>query len=279
MVNRQILIASAVNKHERILAEFLRSLEMLDIDGCDVSYCFVDDNDDPAASLLLHGFVERNPGACLLHIEGLYKNMGWERNDHTWSVKKTDKIAQIKNELLEYCLNGPWSHIFIVDADIVLHPETLQNLLSSDKDIVSCIFWTKWKDASQSMPQVWQKDFYTLYDDHMTRTLTPEQKRTETSAFLDKLRVPGVYRVGGLGACTLINRRVLEAGVNYSPLYNISFWREERSFCIRAVAHGFELFVNTVYPAFHIYRMEDLERLPQWAISDDPEFVAKKQCR
>src|SRR5690606_16569030 len=42
---------------------------------------------------------------------------------------------------------------------------------------------------------------------------------------------------------------------------NISFWGEDRHFCIRAQALGFDLFVDTNYPAFHIYREDDLQVL------------------
>lgn len=77
--------------------------------------------------------------------------------------------------------------------------------------------------------------------------------------FIESLKEKGVFRVGGLGACTLISRRALEAGVNFSSLYNISFWGEDRSFCIRAAAAGLDLFVDTYYPAYHIYRMTDLD--------------------
>jgi len=81
---------------------------------------------------------------------------------------------------------------------------------------------------------------------------------------LNQLKVPGVYTVGGLGACTLISKRAIQAGVNFKEIYNISFMGEDRHFCIRAVALGFELFVDTHYPAFHIYRLSDLDGLAEF---------------
>lgn len=42
---------------------------------------------------------------------------------------------------------------------------------------------------------------------------------------------------------------------------------EDRHFCIRALALGFELFVDTHYPAFHLYRSADCERLPSYKSS------------
>jgi len=73
--------------------------------------------------------------------------------------------------------------------------------------------------------------------------------------------MPGVYKVGGLGACTLISRNAISKGVSYDEIYNITFWGEDRHFCIRAAALGIELFVDTHFPAFHIYRRSDLKTL------------------
>jgi hypothetical protein len=62
-----------------------------------------------------------------------------------------------------------------------------------------------------------------------------------------------------LGACTLISSKALKAGVNFSEIKNVSFWGEDRHFCIRASALGFSLFVDTRLPAYHIYREKDLD--------------------
>ena len=42
-------------------------------------------------------------------------------------------------------------------------------------------------------------------------------------------------------------KKALKAGVNFNLLDNVSFWGEDRHFCVRAVALGFDLFVDTVY--------------------------------
>src|SRR5690606_16148011 len=47
--------------------------------------------------------------------------------------------------------------------------------------------------------------------------------------------------------------------VSFSEIKNLSFWGEDRHFCIRAAALGLSLYVDTNYPAYHIYRESDLE--------------------
>lgn len=259
-----ILIASPVHKPSKIVKEFLESLKRLNPSGASISYCFVDDNNDVESTQLLKEFSEENDNVKLLDIPNVYENRGWENAEHSWSMNKINKVAMLKNNIISYFLKGNYTHLFFIDADLVLHPNTIKALLESNKDIVANIFWTRWSEDSSELPQVWLKDFYTLYDAHMLRTKTQEEKNIETAEFLTSLRIPGVYRVGGLGACTLIRRVVLEKGVNFNELYNVSFWGEDRSFCIRAVAHDFELYVNTFYPAYHIYRDNDLENVQEW---------------
>lgn len=264
MSKESILIASPIHKPMKIVEEFLNSLKRLEHEDVNVSYCFIDDNEDEQSSELIKKFALENDNVKLLEVFNIPLVSDWEKGDHSWSGNKIDKITALKNQIIDYFLKGDYTHIFFIDSDLVLHPRSLKSLLESNKDIVSNIFWTKWQENTDALPQVWLKDFYTLYNAHMLYPKSEQEARKETAEFLASLRVPGVYRVGGLGACTLIRRGVLEAGVNFSPIYNISFWGEDRSFCIRAVAYGFELYVNTFHPAFHIYREQELEALPKW---------------
>jgi glycosyltransferase involved in cell wall biosynthesis len=76
--------------------------------------------------------------------------------------------------------------------------------------------------------------------------------------FVDQLRRPGTYRVGGLGACTLISRKALGAGISFSIMAGIEHWGEDRHFCARATTLGLELWCDTHYPVYHLYRESDL---------------------
>ncbi|WP_328130652.1 hypothetical protein [Peribacillus frigoritolerans] len=77
---------------------------------------------------------------------------------------------------------------------------------------------------------------------------------TRYQSFIRQMRTPGVHKVGGLGACTLISQKALKAGVNFNRIENLSFWGEDRHFCIRAAALGISMYVDTHLPAYHIYR-------------------------
>lgn len=253
----RILIGAPVRQKPLILACFLQSLRTLRREGLEVDYFFIDDNEEQSASQLLATFATENPRVFVERVEpaGEYVCDGVT---HRWSRDLVWRVAAHKNRLIAAALEQGYDRLFLVDSDLVLHPATLLQLCAAGKEIVAEIFWTEWQPGCGKLPQVWGCDHYTLYEILPGERVAPEEALLRQQRWLERLAEPGLYRVGGLGACTLIARGVLEKGIDFSPLYNLSFWGEDRHFCLRAVAHGCELFVDTCCPAFHFYRETDL---------------------
>lgn len=207
---------------------------------------------------------------------------------HVWNNQNLSEVTQMKNMLLQKTIKDNYDYFFLVDSDTILHPETLQHLLSRKKDIVAEVLWTRWKSDLAEMPNAWDEDFYSfknrMPNQHKEKTTDKTQQiidlmqnlgiKDESSIekigkqVFDHLvtvgiegngpyqafRTPGIYKVGGIGGCNLISRKVIDAGVNYSPIYNLSWtnW-EDRAFCVRAAVLGFNLYLDTHYPAIHLY--------------------------
>ena len=155
---------------------------------------------------------------------------------HVWTPHRLSLMAKYRNMMVKHVLDNNYDYFFSVDSDLVLQPDTLQHLVSLDKDIVGEVLWTEWKEGIEQ-PNAWMSDYY------------------EFGNFpVELFRQPGLYKVGMVCCCCLINRRVLLAGVNYSPVYNLSFtmW-EDRALCVRAAVHGFDIYLDTNYPAIHLY--------------------------
>lgn len=156
---------------------------------------------------------------------------------HSWTPKNLKEVGAMRNMLLTYAKTNNYDYFFSVDSDQLVHTNTLKHLLSLDKDIVGEIIWTKWKEDGKEMPNAWMSDFY------------------EFGNFpVELFRTPGVYKVGMVGGCYLIKNGVWLVGVNYTPIYNISFtsW-EDRAFFVRAAVHGFDCYLDTTYPIEHLY--------------------------
>lgn len=255
---KRVLIGSPVRQSPDILQAFLTSLGELELRSLLVSYLFIDDNEDEASRQCLRQFQKTYNRTEIISEDKKYGSYVKDEVTHYWQEEVIWKVARMKDAILDYAREHRFDYVFFVDSDLILHPKSLDQLVSVNKDIVSNIFWTKWQPDTIEMPQVWMSDQYTLYRKDRKETLTDEEAAKRTWAFLAQLRIPGTYEVGGLGACTLISRAAVKAGVRFAEVRNVSFWGEDRHFCIRASAMGFKLYVDTHYPAYHIYRSSDL---------------------
>ena len=151
--------------------------------------------------------------------------------DHLWTGELVSNMALYRNMTIRKALEGGYDYLLSVDTDLVLEEHTLQQLIEDDKDCVAGMFWTNgWSNA-------W------MYD-QVTGNNLPEWQK------------PGLYRVGGTGAIFLIRRRVLEAGVDYTPIPNLrkAVFGEDRHFCIRAVCNGFEIWADNRCQPVHLYK-------------------------
>ncbi|MGH0430273.1 glycosyltransferase [Bacillus hominis] len=275
MKNR-IIIGSPIHQSPSILNEFLFSLTELNTENCVVHYIFFDDNEDLVSKNILNQFCSNRTDVTILQDqksppESYYK----DENTHYWPTNQVWKVAAMKDKIIDYAKENQYDYLFLIDSDLVLHPDTLQQLIKSKKDIISNIFWTKWAANSRELPQVWMMDTYTFYKKDEKTILTGEEEIAKTEGFLNMLRQPGVYKVGGLGACTLISQKAMKSGVCFKEIPNISFWGEDRHFCIRAMAMGLELYVDTHYPAYHIYRQSDLIGLKNY--KENNGLTARKE--
>jgi hypothetical protein len=239
-----VVVFSPVRVDPETLQHHLAALDAQD--GVRIAWHY-DDNTDPESSALL-----RDSGHELLPpLEQLPPGTGYGRgaDTHSWDPASVARVAFIKNHAIRWFLNSPATHLMLVDADLILQPGTITHMLDADLPILCQVFWTKWKaDGTEESPNCW--------DYHPTGYYNRES--------FEKLRTPGHYEVGGLGACTLIRRDVLEAGVDFTPVVGVDYFGEDRHFCVRAAARNIPLTVCSHLAPYHVYRERDLLALPKW---------------
>ncbi|HHU90664.1 MAG TPA: hypothetical protein GXZ22_06365 [Clostridiaceae bacterium] len=256
MGDKRILVASPIREKPEILREYADSLLNLEKGGIKADFLFIDDNVDKESAEILQNLIQRLPGTLM---DGYSKPLAIGAvTKHLWDIDTILRVSEYRNRILEFARDGDFDGLFFVDSDLLLHPKTLIHLIQQDKDIISEIYWTSWTPSGPLYPQVWLCDNYTQYESGCTGPLSPEQIKRKTQDFHSMLRRSGVYKVGGLGGCTLINKKVLQSNVSFTRIYNLSFAGEDRHFCVRAAVNGFEMYVDTTFPAYHIYRNSDL---------------------
>lgn len=167
---------------------------------------------------------------------------------HNWSKSNVDRIIYIKNRALSYALQKDYDSVFLVDADLVLHRNTLVHLITLNKDFVFELFWTLFKSENYHKPNCWDKHSWSY---------------TNPNTIL-QLKEPGTYKVGAGGACTLLSNESLKAGVNFSRISNISFNGEDRHICTKAEVLGFDIFIDSHYPAYHIHDSKNVNEARYW---------------
>lgn len=264
-----ILFGSPIRQKPAVLREFLTGLDEANKGGCTISYCFVDDNTDPVSTQMLKQFAVSHDvflldGSQLLgrDTSSLYST---QSDTHYWDAASIDKIAFFKDYIIQFCIDHNYDYLFLVDSDIVLDKRVLPHLLKRNVDIVSNIFWSQWyPNWALSAQCFWMPEILNQVKTPFGKTMTEQEAAQMKRDFNAKLMIPGLYAVDGLGACTLISRNALEKGVCFKKIDNLHLQGEDRFFCVRANVLGISLFLDTVYPCYHIYREEYLDRVDEF---------------
>lgn len=235
---KKILIGAPVRQKEHIFIEYLDRLRKLRKPrGYEVQMHFIFNNCD------FKHLLKDNETYEYYNTTDTYNTTG---KTHEWKHNNFSNVINMKNRLLEKTIKDKYDYFFLVDSDLLLHKDTLKLLLHYDRKIIAEVFYTKWnEDDEKAKPNAWDFDFYS-YKSKMS---------------LYRLYKKGLFKVGYSGACILIHKDVIRAGVSYTPINNISWsiW-EDRAFCIRASLAGFDIFLDTNLPAEHLYRQSDYDK-------------------
>ena len=281
----KVLVGSPIRLKNTVLKEFLLGLEEAEKGSNEIVYYFVDDNTDADSIELLRSFADRNEtiikkGTQLYNSDDKY-------DGHNWKSETLAKVTAYKNTIIKYCIENNFDYLFLVDSDIVIDKRTILQLLSDNVDIVSNVFWNQWvKNGPLTAQCFWIPDIY-LQDKEFNVPRPFEESHKIRMDMYEQLKKPGLYKVDGLGACTMISRRALEMGVNFTEIPNLKIPGEDRPFCIRAGALGFDLYMDTHYPAYHCCREEFLDRVDEFkrdgfkfdmCCTYEEEPVKRKKC-
>jgi hypothetical protein len=248
----KVLHFSPVRKPSEIVKLHLAGLEKLKSFNFEVEFSFFDDNIDNESSILLNDFVSKHSNSYLhkLNLDDFQDYQGVER----WVPYLYNRITKIKNDVIKKFLNSNYDYLFFTDSDLILHPNTLSNLLVQNKNFCSSIFWTQFKGSPVYTPNAWfsKPRGFDLND-------------------LKRFKNKSTFPVDFTGACTLLSRKILEKNVSFEKIPNINYLGEDKHFCIRASVLGFQPYVNTDFPSFHIYTQDFLETGREW-IEDDFKY-------
>jgi len=230
-----VMIASPIRNRSGLLPQFLDSLSQLNYPKDKLNYHFiVNDSTDEAETIeIIKGWGKKNKLTVVVEI----MNFGTDAREHHWDDRKLDAMRFMRNKFLDDLKNN--DYLFGVDCGILFpDPDILLHLINLRKDVVSPVFWATWSgNEPRPLPNVWICGGYHI-----------------TEVFLKTIKKPGVYSVGGLGAATLISKKVWECNINYDRVTNLpqDMRGEDRDFCVRCNVHGIRLWADSFYPITHL---------------------------
>jgi len=231
---KKILISAPIRQDRETLKQYLDSLYRQEVSGFTVDRYFILHN-------CFDDVKDLFPSDCTLLEYNDNTKCVKDDYTHKWYSDNFSAIVKMKNEIVAYALQQQYDYIFWVDSDLILHPSTLEHLFNilegSSEKACSEVFWTEWCAGHPETlgSNAWDYDAY--------------------GGDQERFKKPGVYQVGGTGACILVNTSVYGYNVNYTPIYNVTFteW-EDRAFCIRLAVNNIKIFMDTQFPAKHLYR-------------------------
>lgn len=282
----KILVGSVIRKPPEVVSAFLRSLlwqQLRTRSQIDFSFVLNFASEDSFANdsqRLLQGFKEEAEGRGSTVVwsdaECPSGDYGEGANTRSWTPEAWHRVGGLKNDIIRHALREDYDFLWLVDADVLCDPFTLQSLLdSADVDrflldstyfrgpIVSGVYWTFWSkrnaddaEIQHAGPQVWLRHPYCLDG----RGYTEQSFR---AALIGRQRL----RVWGLGACTLIPRHALIKGCHFGSVGTLPPGGmsdgEDRHFCHRAESLHLELVADAWPDIHHMYAKDDYDDIPQ----------------
>ena len=277
----RILVGSVIRKTPEVVAGFLKTLDWQKTrTKCEVDYFFLtnfaseDSHTNDVHALLRAFHPDRHKIQAAEAPTGDYGEGERSRN---WTPAAWHRVGALKNLILQQALTEAYDFVWLVDADVLCDPYTLQSLLDSANvesllldgsryrgPIVTGVYWTFWSKRNpddavtqHAGPQVWLRHPYTLSGRGWNES-------TFRAALVERQRL----RVWGLGACTLIPIAALRKGANFSRAADLPSGPmsdgEDRHFCWRADALHIELVADAWSDIYHAYWPDEYDTIPEF---------------
>ncbi len=164
------------------------------------------------------------------------KNMNLNIKRIQYYKEARDRMVVSRNLLREHALSNGYEYLLSLDADIVLNKDTLSNLVSYKKPLLTAIYFRILigKDGRKNMlPMIFKRD----------------EKDPNFIKAMKYVPKPGLLSVDmcGLG-CILIHKSVLE---KIKFRYDKGF--DDEAFCIDALNNNFKIYADTKTICKHMF--------------------------
>ena len=249
-----IMIGCPVNKN-RVLPSYLEHIRNLDYPKNKLHLSFLVNNCKDDTYDILYTFREE-------YLNEYYDISLWNLDEieeaypdgNRYNKRNYEAFAKLRNVWISM-MSDRDDYIFSVDSDVLIPPNSLRQLLSHDKKIISLLF-----------PH--EHDMYNIMKE---RTFQGRYNHIFKGSFERKL-----IKVAVTGGAILVHRDVLDDGVRYEYHRN----GEDVAFCEIAREAGYDIYCDAGLEAKHIMRpngKSPFEKLyPEWFKEKHPDWFEDK---
>ncbi|MEK6919151.1 MAG: hypothetical protein AABW73_03875 [Nanoarchaeota archaeon] len=179
-------------------------------------------------------------------------------HDHSDEEKSVFRLISSRNLILEYAIAKDYSHVLMLDSDVIPPKNVIQELLACDKDIVSGLYYNFFVVSGQKkwLPVAWKlltveefselqkiPSYSSLSRSDLRRHITPEE--IDSGAVLE-VNLPSA-------GCMLISRDVF-LDLRYGKFSSNGGADDDRFFIDQAFNAGFVPFCNPKVLCDHLVK-------------------------
>lgn len=227
-----IMIGAPIQNREEIMNDYLNHIYTLNYPKDRIKLAFFINNSTDKTYELVKEFTD-------LHSHEYNETIVWKKkvlkgklDDQTRFRRDFVLFSIVRNTFLKRILRTDFDYLYSIDSDILVPPDSLTLLLGHDKDIISALI-ENGEFKGDMYYNVYQQKAEDVYHVFLTDWLN---QQTEP------------FEVDVTGACYLINRKVLDAGVKYSYYHQ----GEDGGFCRSAQDKGFKLYCDPTIRPVHL---------------------------
>ena len=216
-MGKRILIATPINEQDQVFKEYLNSLKNLIIpsDYTIDKFFILPKNSSLSSFLKPHEY-------------------SYESNNYSLKTnikEKSYNIATFKSLILEKARKEKYDYLFIVNGNIILHPNTLIHLINLNLPIVTEAIWFKKNNKLEILDGKYEGEQF----------------------FRDKdYTIPGQYEINWGGKITLIESSIFNVKtINYYPIKEVmNEYNENWALFCKIYCHfpDLKVYMDTVYP-------------------------------
>ena len=228
-----ILIGAPIQNRESCITDYLNHIYNLEYPKENIILAFYINNSTDKTEEIIQHFQQLHQEKYKAIRVWTGKVMKGKQDDQTRFIRDYALFSVVRNNFLKKIRNLSFDYLFSIDSDVMVEPHTLKKLISNDKDVCAATVYNGQKNGT---------DFYNAYKwDNESQAY-----RVIGTDWLDKANEPFIVDV--TGACYLIHRKVLDAGVKY----RYYFRGEDGGFCQSAQKKGFTLWCDPTLRPKHL---------------------------